>query len=153
MLIFKNTKIDTLEDHIRRNEMNGIIKKMPLVARIILGLLFLLSGIVGLFNLVPPPPDLPESMVTFMNGVMATKFMFPLIKGTEVVCGALLLSGFYVPLALIVLAPVVLNIFLINAFMAPSGLPIAIFIVLLQIYLSFFAKPYSDVVKQIFIKK
>jgi len=124
--------------------------KLPLVARIILGLIFLLSGIVGLFNLVPPPDNLPQDMVTFMNGMMATKYLFPLVKGTEIICGALLIMGFFVPLALIVLAPVVLNIFLLHVFMQPSGLPIAIFIGALEVYLAFFAKPYSEIVRQIF---
>lgn len=127
-----------------------MISKLPLIARILLGLIFFLSGIVGLLNLVPPPENLPENMITFMNGMMATKYMFPLVKGTEVVCGALLLSGFFVPLALIVLAPVVLNIFLLHALMEPSGLPLAVFIGALEVYLAFFAKPYSEVVKQIF---
>lgn len=125
-------------------------KKITFIARILLGLLFFLSGIAGLFNLIPPPANLPQNMVTFMNGMMATKYLFPLIKGTEVICGALLISGLFVPLALIILAPIVLNIFLIHAFMQPNGLPLAIFIGLLQLYLSFFATPYSNVVKQIF---
>lgn len=124
--------------------------KLPLAARIILGLIFLLSGIVGLFNLVPPPDNLPQDMVTFMNGMMATKYLFPLVKGTEIVCGALLILGVFVPLALIVLAPVVLNIFLLHVFMQPSGLPIAVFIGALEVYLAFFAKPYSEIVRQIF---
>ncbi len=123
-----------------------------MIARIVLGLIFFIFGIAGLFNLIPPPDDLPQDMVTFMNGMMATKYFFPLLKGTEIICGALLLSGAFVPLALIVLAPIVLNIFLVHAFMAPSGLPMAIFIGLLEVYLSFFAKPYSDIVKQIFRK-
>ncbi len=124
--------------------------KAPLVARILLGLIFFLSGIVGLFNLVSPPSNLPQDMVTFMNGMMATKYLFPLIKGTEIVCGALLLFGAFVPLALVALAPIVLNIFLLHAFLEPSGLPIALFIGALEVYLAFFAKPYSEIVKQIF---
>jgi len=83
--------------------------------------------------------------------MMATTYLFPLIKGTEIVCGALLLSGLFVPLALVILAPIVLNIFLLNAFLQPNGLPLAVFIGALQVYLSFFATPYSNVVKQLFI--
>ncbi len=125
-------------------------KKFPLIARILLGLIFFVFGIAGLFNLIPAPDDIPQDMVTFMNGMMVTKYFFPLLKGTEIICGALLLMGAFVPLALIVLAPIVLNIFLVHAFMEPSGLPIAVFVGALEIYLSFFAKPYSDIVKQIF---
>ena len=124
--------------------------KLTLIARVLLGLIFFVFGIAGLFNLLPPPENIPENMMAFMTGLMATKYFFPLLKGTEAICGALLLSGAFVPLALVVLAPIVLNIFLVHAFMQPSGLPMAILVGLLEIYLAFFAKPYSDIVKQIF---
>jgi putative oxidoreductase len=126
--------------------------KMPLIARILLGLIFFVFGLNGFLNFIPTPTDLPERMVTFMKGMMATGYFFPLLKGTEVICGLLLLSGAFVPLALIVLAPIVLNIFLVHAFMAPSGLPLAIVIGLLLAYLAFFAEPYCSIVKQIFHK-
>lgn len=126
------------------------MSKPTLVARILLGLAFFVFGLMGLLNLVPPPPNMPEKLQTFMAGMMATGYFFPLVKGTEVVCGALLLVGAFVPLALIVLAPIILNIFLVHAFMDPSGLPIAIVLGLLEIYLAFFASPYKEVVKQIF---
>lgn len=96
------------------------------------------------------PAEMPERMMTAMGGFMALGYFFPLVSGTQVVCGALLLSGAFVPLALVVLAPMILNIFLIHVFVEPSGLPMAVVIGLLEVYLSFFAKPYSDVVKQIF---
>lgn len=129
------------------------MSKAPLIARILFGLLFFASGLAGLLNLAPPPADLPENMKTFMAGMMATGFFFPLIKGTETVCGALLISGYYVPLALVVLAPIVLNIFLVHAFMAPSGLPLALVIGALEVYLAFFAAPYKNAVRAIFVKK
>lgn len=127
--------------------------KLPLIARILLGLVMFGSGLAGLLNLVPPPPDLPPDLVTFMTGLMASKYFFPLLKLTETVCGLLLLSGFFVPLALVILAPVVLNIFLVHAFLQPSGLPLAIIIGLLLVYLSFFAEPYSAKIKPLFCKK
>lgn len=127
--------------------------KLPLIARLLLGFVFFASGLVGLLNLVPPPPDLPERLVTFNTGLAASGYFFTLLKGTETVCGLLLLSGFFVPLALVVLAPIVLNIFLVHAFMAPSGLPLAIVLGLLLSYLSFFALPYSSTVKLLFRRK
>ena len=126
--------------------------KLPLIARLLLGFVFFAGGIAGLLNLVPTPPDLPERMQTFNTGLAASIYFFPFLKITETVCGALLLAGIFVPLALIVLAPIVLNIFLVHAFLAPSGLPIAIIVGLLLTYLAFFAQPYSSAVKQIFRK-
>ncbi|MDG0817209.1 DoxX family protein [Bdellovibrio svalbardensis] len=127
--------------------------KLPLIARILLGFVFFASGLAGLLNLVPVPPDLPERLVTFNNGLAASVYFLPFLKSVETICGLMLLTGFFVPLALVVLAPVVLNIFLVHAFMAPSGLPLAIVLGLLMIYLSFFAQPYSGAVKQLFKRK
>lgn len=124
--------------------------KLPLVARILLGFVFFAAGLTGLLNLVPAPPDLPERLQAFNSGLMASGYFMPFLKATEMVCGLLLLSGFYVPLALVVLAPIVLNIFLVHAFMAPTGLPLAIVIGLLLIYLAFFAQPYATTVRQLF---
>lgn len=126
------------------------MSKLPVIARTLLGLIFFVFGFAGLFNLIPPPENIPENMLSFMNGMMATKYFFPLLKGTETICGAMLLLGVFVPLSLVVLAPIVLNIFLVHVFVDTSGLPMALFIGILQVYLSFFAKPYSDIVKQIF---
>lgn len=124
--------------------------KLPLIARVLLGLVFLFGGITGLLNLFPPPPDLPERLQTFNSGLMASGYFFPLLKATETICGALLLSGFFVPLALVVLAPITLNIILVHAFLAPSGLPLALIMGFLLSYLAFFAEPYSKVVKSLF---
>lgn len=124
--------------------------KFPLIARILLGLIFFIFGWIGLLNLIPPPTNLPEKLQTFNNGLMATGYFFPFLKITEILCGSLLLTGFFVPLALVVLAPIVLNIVLVHAFLAPDGLPLGILAGLLLTYLAFFAAPYSSTVKQLF---
>lgn len=129
------------------------MRKAPLIARILLGLVFLGSGLVGLLNLAPPPADLPEALKTFMAGMLATTYFLPLLKGTEAICGILLLSGHFVPLALVVLAPIIVNIFLTHLFMAPDGLILAIVIGLLEIYLAFFASPYKEVIRPIFMRR
>lgn len=97
------------------------MKKVALVARILLGLAYLASGIVGLLNLVQPPPDIPAGAKAFSEAMMATGYFFPLIKGTEVVCGLLLITGFAAPLALLVLASITLNIVLFHLFLTPGA--------------------------------
>lgn len=128
-------------------------EKLPMIARIVLGLAFFVFGLMGLLNLAPPPADLPENMKTFMAGMGATTYFFPFLKATETVCGALLLAGWFVPLALVILAPIVLNIVLVHGFMDPKGLPIGIVLGLLLVYLAFFAQPYSAKIKALFEKK
>lgn len=127
--------------------------KLPLIARILLGFIFFASGLAGLLNLVPVPPDLPEGLRTFNAGLAASIYFMPFLKAVETICGLLLLSGFFVPLALVVLAPIVMNIFLVHAFLAPSGLPLAVILGLLLIYLAFFAEPYASKIRPLFRKK
>jgi uncharacterized membrane protein YphA (DoxX/SURF4 family) len=129
------------------------MKKLPTIARILLGLIFFVFGLMGLLNLVPPPPNLPEKLQAYMTGLMATGYFFPLLKGTEVICGALLLANLFVPLALVVLAPIVLNIFLVHTVLEPSGLPMALLICALEVYLAFFASPYKETIRQLFRRK
>jgi putative oxidoreductase len=127
--------------------------KLPIIARILFGLIMFASGLVGLLELAPTPPDLPEKLITFTNGLMASGYFMTLLKLTETICGLLILSGYFIPLALVILAPVILNIFLVHAFLAPSGVPLAVVLGLLMIYLSFFAQPYSGTIKLLFRKK
>ena len=132
--------------------MEKLKAKLPLIARILLGLLFFSAGLAGLLKLAQPPPDLPENLKIFNAGMEASGYMMTLVKLTETVCGLFLLSGFFVPLALVILAPVVLNIVLVHAFMMPEGLPLAVVAGLLLTYLAFFS-PYSPPIKALFRKK
>ena len=70
-----------------------------------------------------------------MTGLFKSGYLFKLIKETEIVGGALLLANRFTPLALILLAPVVVNIFAFHALLMPSGLPIAIVVLVLEAYL------------------
>jgi uncharacterized membrane protein YphA (DoxX/SURF4 family) len=123
------------------------VKKLTTIARCLLGLIFVGSGIA--FFLTTPPP-LEGAMADFFKGMAATGYFFYLLKGTEILCGLLLLSGLFVPLALVVLAPIILNIFLVHAFMAPEGLPLAIVVGLLEVYLAFFSAEYGPTIKPLF---
>ncbi len=126
------------------------MKKLTLVLRVVLGLIFLFSGIAFFFS-TPPPMEGP--MGDFFKGMMATGYFFYLLKGTEILCGLMLISGFFVPLALVIIAPVILNIFLVHAFMAPQGLILAVAIGVIEIYLAFFSPEYSPKIKQLFRAK
>lgn len=97
-------------------------------SRLVLGLAFLVFGLNGFFNFLPQPP-LPEKALALAMAFGQAGYMWPLIKGTEVVAGLLLLSGFFVPLALILLAPIVVNILLFHIFLegpATLGIPLVI---------------------------
>jgi putative oxidoreductase len=123
--------------------------KLPLIARLLLGAIFLVFGLNGFLNFIHTPP-MPERAGAFIHGLLSTGYFFSFLKSTEVVCGALLLIGVFVPLALVVLAPIVINIILFHLFLAPSGLPLAGVIGALMIYLGLFSTPYSDTLRKIF---
>lgn len=127
--------------------------KITLVARLLLGFVLFAAGLAGLLNLIPAPTDLPENLQTFNAGLAASGYFMTLLKSTEVVCGLMLLTGMFVPLALVVAAPIVLNIFLVHLFLAPDGLILAVIMGALMIYLSFCAEPYASVIKQLFKRK
>ncbi len=87
--------------------------------RILLGLMFTVFGLNGFLNFIPVPP-MPENIAQFFTAMMATKYFFPLLKGTETVCGILLLTKTAVPASLVILAPITLHICLFHAFMTPG---------------------------------
>ena len=113
------------------------MKYLPTIARILLGLLFFIFGLNGFLNFIPPPPTgIPEGAMAFGAAMMKTGYLLQLVKGTEVLAGLLLLTNRFVPLALAVLAPVIINIVAFHAFLAPSGIAVPLVIVLLEVYLA-----------------
>ena len=109
--------------------------KVLLAARILLGLIFFVFGLNGFLQFLPQPP-MAGAAGAFAGALAATGYMFPLIKGVEVVCGALLLLGQFVPLALVLLAPIIVNIVLFHAVLAPEGVVMGIVILALELLLA-----------------
>ncbi len=93
--------------------------KVALGARVLLGLIFFVFGLNYFFNFIPQPP-LPEGAVAYMTGLGASGFFFPVLKGVEILCGLALLTGIFAPLALVILAPIVVQIFLFHAMLTPG---------------------------------
>lgn len=105
------------------------------VVRRIFGLLFVAGPLATALHLVAEPA-LPPRAAAFMGALARTGYMLPLLWSTEIVCGLLLLSGFLVPVALAMLAPVIVNIVAFHVFLAPSAMPPAIVVSALEIFLA-----------------
>ncbi|HVU02129.1 MAG TPA: DoxX family protein [Polyangiaceae bacterium] len=103
------------------------------VARYLLGAGFTVFGLNGFLHFIPMPPP-PPSAGAFLGALVATGYLFPLIKGTEIVAGLLLLSNRWVPLALTLLAPVLVNIVAFHAFLAPAGLALPLVLLAAELY-------------------
>ncbi len=117
--------------------MDRLFKIVPIVARVLMGLLFTFSGINGLFGLIPPPADgMPVAAMELSKAMMESGYMMKLVFLTQLLGGLGLLTGFFVPLALALLAPVVVNIFTFHLFLAPAGIGMAVFVCLIEIYLA-----------------
>lgn len=125
------------------------IKITAAVVRYLMGLLFFVFGLNGFLNFMPAPP-LEGDMLTYMTGLMATGYFLPMLKLFEILAGIFLLSGFYVPLALVILAPINLNIFMLHAALAPEGMPMAIFVLGGNIFLAWV---YRENFKGVFARK
>lgn len=125
-------------------------QKIQIGVRVLLGALFLFGGIAFFFT---TPPPLTGDMATFFAGLMASHYFFYLLKGTEILCGLCLVSGLFVPLALVVLAPIVINIFMVHTFLDRNGFPMAVAIGAAMIYLAFFSPSYSRTIKSLFAMK
>ena len=96
------------------------MEKISSISRYLLGILLLVFGLNGFLQFLPMPP-VPEQAMAFLSGLMAAPYFFPLLKGVEVIAGVLLLLNKKVPLTLVILAPIVLNIFLFHAVLDPAG--------------------------------
>ncbi len=108
---------------------------VAIVARILLGLVFFVFGLNGLHPFMPNPPATPPA-AAFFGALAATPYMFVLIFGAQVIGGALLLLGLAVPFALVILAPVIVNILCFHIFLAPDLLPLALVVAALEVFLA-----------------
>ncbi|MCW3096903.1 MAG: hypothetical protein JWL77_2521 [Chthonomonadaceae bacterium] len=100
------------------------MKIAVLIARNLMGLMFLVFGLNGFLHFIPMPPPTGLSG-QYMNVMFTSHYMVPVFL-LQIVGGALLLANRFVPLALVLLGPVLVNILMYHALMAPQGLPLAI---------------------------
>ena len=105
------------------------LKVAMIIARTLMGLLFLFASITYFFKLITPPP-LTGAMKVFNDGLLASVYLLPTVKVIELLCGLAFVSGRFVPLASVLIAPIIVNIVLVHAFLGPEGLPVALFLVL-----------------------
>jgi uncharacterized membrane protein YphA (DoxX/SURF4 family) len=108
------------------------MKVIQVIPRILLGLVFGIMPWTAILHLARTPP-MPAEALAFVQALMKTGYMMPLVWGTEIVAGVLLLIGILVPFALVLLAPVLVNILAYHAFLEPSGLILAIVLCVLEV--------------------
>lgn len=107
------------------------------IVRQLLGFIFLFASVVVLFKLMPQPEPIGQVKV-FMEGMNATGYLMTLIKITELVCAIAFISGFFVPIATVVIFPITLNILMYILFMGPEALPMALVLMSGNLFLAYY---------------
>jgi putative oxidoreductase len=105
------------------------MKIASLVARMLLGLVFLVFGLNGFLHFIKGP--MPTGIAgQFVAAIFASGY-WAVIFGVQVICGALFLVNRFVPLALVLIGPVIVNILAVHGLMGAPGLPMAIVVAIL----------------------
>ena len=109
------------------------------IARYLAGVIFLVMGLNGFLNFIhfPPPAGIAGQ---FMGALFVSHYLW-VIFAFQVIAGALLLVNRFVPLAVAILAPVLVNILTFHVLMAPSGLPMALVVAVLWVLIFIEVRP------------
>ncbi|HIA28566.1 MAG TPA: DoxX family membrane protein [Planctomycetes bacterium] len=111
--------------------------KLVLGLQVLFGAFFALMGLNGFFSWfeVGGGEEPPEAAITFFTGMGATGYLWPLVQATQVVGGLLIASGRWTALGLLVLTPVLVNIFCFHYFVDPNGLAMAAVLAAIHLFL------------------
>lgn len=115
-----------------------ITRIITTVLRFLLGLPLVVFGLNLFFNFIPQPETpMPEGAVAFVGALVQSGYMMPLIGITQLFVGLCLVTNLFVPLALVVFFPFMLNSVLFHVYLEPSGLPMAGVFMALNLVLAF----------------
>ena len=108
---------------------------LPPTARVLLAIVLLTFGLNGFLQFMPAPKDMPQNIMNVMGALMQAGYM-QVVSGTMVLVGLLLLLNLFVPLALALLAPLIVGILTFHIRMAPSSIGPGIVVLVLELYLA-----------------
>ena len=109
------------------------MKIMIIIARSLLGLTFIVFGLNAFLQFIPAPP--PQGLAGDFTKALFVSHYFYVVAVLQIAGGALLLLGRFVPLGLTLLGPVIVNILLFHIFLEPTGLPVAVVVGALALFL------------------
>jgi len=110
--------------------------RLPTIARYLLGLVFTVFGLNFFLHFIPTPPPTDPAAGAFLGALFASGYVLTIVKLVEIGAGLLLLANRFVPLALALLAPIVVNIVAFHAVLAPAGVALPLVVLALELYLA-----------------
>lgn len=114
----------------------------PAIARILLGLPLLVFGLNAFFNFIPQPKaPMPEGAAAFAGALFKSGYMMQLIGATQLISGLMLVTNRFVPLALALFAPFIVNSVAFHLVLERSGLGMAVVFLALELYLAWSYRP------------
>lgn len=113
------------------------MKVAVIIVRMVMALLFLVSVAGYFFNLMPQPA-LEKNAELFVTGLDASHYIMPVVKMIELATAIAFLTGRFVPLATVMIFPIILNIVLFHGFLAPDGMLIPIFLFAGNLFLAYY---------------
>jgi uncharacterized membrane protein YphA (DoxX/SURF4 family) len=128
-----NTVSTTME--IEKPGTKSAVRIATAIVRILLGLGFLVFGLNGFLNFMPVPEDMPKDIITVSTGLMMGGYM-AVVAGTEIIVAVLLLLNRFVPLALALLAPIIVGILTFHIALDPATIGPGIVVLLMELYLA-----------------
>ena len=109
-------------------------KKILFGVSLLFGLMFINSGLNKFFNYIPMPKDMPENMIKLMGAIKEIGGLLPLVGVAEIVGGILFITNKFRALGAIIIFPVLAGIILTHIFIAPSGLPMALVLLGIELW-------------------
>jgi uncharacterized membrane protein YphA (DoxX/SURF4 family) len=110
------------------------MKIATIIFRVVLGLIFITFGLNMFLNFIPMPPPPEGPAREFMTALFMSRYLY-VVGALQVIGGLILLSGRWIPLGLTLLGPVIVNIVCFHVLMAPAGLPMALVVSFLALFL------------------
>ena len=117
------------------------MKIAVLIARLLLGLVFVVFGLNGFLNFLDMGP-MPSGLAGQFIGALALSHYFWVVAALQVIGGALLLVNRFVPLGLVLLGPVIVNIILYHVFLNPAGMLMAIVVAIMWLIVFYAYRQY-----------
>ena len=128
-----DTTLQTVETPDREKRSAGRI--VTAIVRILLGLMFLVFGLNGFLNFIPAPKDMPPEIMNVMGALMQAGYM-TVVSGAEVIIAIMLLTNRFVPLALALLAPIVVGIITFHVALDLKGIVPGLVVLIIELYLA-----------------